>query len=303
MKIAICGGTGFVGSALVDYWLQAGHQVHIITRKLPDLHDPGERLIYISWEQLEERPHLLEGMDALVNLAGETLNQRWTTKAKLEIVESRVTTVSKVARLLAKLEHKPEVVVQASAMAIYGTSPSETFDESSPQKSMNFPSRVAEQWEIAADAIQDVRLVKIRVSLVLGHKRGAFPLMKLPYMLGVGGKIGSGKQWTTWIHILDIVRLIDFSIHNKEISGPVNASAPNPVTNDEFGRTVGKVYHRPHWFPVPGFLIKAVVGELSVVLLQGQRVIPQKALDHGFEFTFPTLTDALEDLKHRGLSD
>lgn len=303
MKIAICGGTGFVGSALVDYWLQAGHQVQIITRKLPDLHDPGERLTYISWEQLEERPHLLEGMDALVNLAGETLNQRWTTKAKLEIVESRVTTVSKVARLLAKLEHKPEVVVQASAMAIYGTSPSETFDESSPQKSMNFPSRVAEQWEIAADAIQDVRLVKIRVSLVLGHKRGAFPLMKLPYMLGVGGKIGSGKQWTTWIHIMDIVRLIDFTIHNKEISGPVNASAPNPVTNDEFGRTVGKVYHRPHWFPVPGFLIKAVVGELSVVLLQGQRVIPQKALDHGFQFTFPTLTDALEDLKHRGLSD
>ncbi|MGF9697709.1 TIGR01777 family oxidoreductase [Paenibacillus sp. MABNR03] len=303
MKIAICGGTGFVGSALVDYWLQAGHQVQIITRKLPDLHDPGERLTYINWEQLEEMPHLLEGLDALVNLAGETLNQRWTTKAKLEIVESRVTTVSKVARLLDKLEHKPEVVVQASAMAIYGTSQTDTFDESCPQKSMNFPSRVAEQWEIAADAINNVRLVKIRVSLVLGHKRGAFPLMKLPYMLGVGGRIGSGKQWTTWIHILDIVRLIDFTIHNKEISGPVNASAPNPVTNDEFGRTVGKVYHRPHWFPVPGFLIKTVVGELSVVLLQGQRVIPQKALDYGFQFTFPTLTDALEDLKHRGLSD
>ena len=173
MKIAICGGTGFVGSALVDYWLQAGHQVQIITRKLPDLHDPGERLTYISWEQLEERPHLLEGLDALVNLAGETLNQRWTTKAKLEIVESRVTTVSKVARLLAKLEHKPEVVVQASAMAIYGTSPSETFDESS-RKINELPSRVAEQWEIAADAIQDVRLVKIRVSLVLGHKEEPF---------------------------------------------------------------------------------------------------------------------------------
>ncbi|MFS0870515.1 TIGR01777 family oxidoreductase [Paenibacillus xylanilyticus] len=303
MKIAICGGTGFVGSALVDYWLQAGHQVQIITRKLPDLHDPGERLTYINWEQLEEMPHLLEGLDALVNLAGETLNQRWTTKAKLEIVQSRVTTVSKVARLLDKLKHKPEVVVQASAMAIYGTSQTETFDESCPQKSMNFPSRVAEQWEIAADAIKNVRLVKIRVSLVLGHKRGAFPLMKLPYMLGVGGRIGSGKQWTTWIHILDIVRLIDFTIQNREISGPVNASSPNPVTNDEFGRTVGKVYHRPHWFPVPGFLIKTVVGELSVVLLQGQRVIPQKALDYGFQFTFPTLTDALEDLKHRGLSD
>lgn len=127
--------------------------------------------------------------------------------------------------------------------------------------------------------------------------------MKLPYMLGVGGRVGSGKQWTSWIHIMDIVRLIDFTIHNKEISGPVNASSPNPVTNDEFGRTVGKVYHRPHWFPVPAILIKTLVGELSVVLLQGQRVIPQKALDHGFQFTFPTLTEALEDLKHRGLSD
>ncbi|TDL64559.1 TIGR01777 family protein [Paenibacillus amylolyticus] len=303
MKIAICGGTGFVGGALVDYWLQAGHHVKVITRKLPDLHNPSKNLTYISWEQVEEQPHLLEGMDALVNLAGETLNQRWTTKAKLEIVESRVTTVARVARLVESLERKPEVVVQASAMAIYGTSPNETFDESSPQKSMNFPSRVSEQWEVAADAIKDVRLVKIRVSLVLGHKRGAFPLMKLPYMLGVGGKIGSGKQWTSWIHIMDIVRLIDFSIQNKQVSGPVNASSPNPVTNDEFGRTVGKVYHRPHWFPVPSFLIKTLVGELSVVLLQGQRVIPQKALDHGFQFTFPTLTQALEDLKHRGLSD
>lgn len=174
MKIAICGGTGFVGGALVDYWLQAGHHVKVITRKLPNLHNPSQNLTYISWEQVEEQPHLLEGMDALVNLAGETLNQRWTTKAKLEIVESRVTTVARVAKLVDSLEHKPEVVVQASAMAIYGTSPTETFDESSPQKSVNFPSRVSQQWEVAADAIKHVRLVKIRVSLVLGHKKVLF---------------------------------------------------------------------------------------------------------------------------------
>ena len=241
MKIAICGGTGFVGGAIVDYWLEAGHHVKVITRKLPDMHNPSTNLTYISWEQLEEMPHELEGLDALVNLAGETLNQRWTTKAKHEIMESRVTTVARVARLVETLKQKPEVVVQASAMAIYGTSPDETFDENSPQRAMNFPSRVSEQWENAADAIQGVRLVKIRVSLVLGHKKGAFPLMKLPYMLGFGGKIGNGKQWTSWIHIMDIVRLIDFTIHNKEISGPVNASSPHPVTNDEFGRTIGKV--------------------------------------------------------------
>ncbi|MNI56324.1 Epimerase family protein [compost metagenome] len=121
--------------------------------------------------------------------------------------------------------------------------------------------------------------------------------MKLPYMLGFGGTIGSGKQWLSWIHLEDIARLIDFCITNPEISGPVNATAPNPVTNEQFGRMIGKVYHRPHWFPIPGALLKAAVGELSEILLKGQRVLPAKAVNHGFTFTYPTLQPALEQLK------
>lgn len=303
MKIVVCGGTGFIGSALVDYLLEAGHELTVITRRLPQFPNPSSCLRYETWTNLETNPHLIEGSDAIVNLSGETLNQRWTTKAKLKIVQSRVSTIASLAKAIKLLDKPPEVVIQSSAMAIYGTSETETFDESSPHRSMNFPSSVAEQWEIAADAIQNVRLVKIRTSLVLGHRRGAFPLMKLPYMVWFGGKLANGKQWTTWIHLMDIVRLIDFCIHTPSINGGVNASAPNPVTNDEFGKTVADVYHRPHWFTVPAFLIRTLVGELSVVLLEGQKVIPRKALDHGFTFLFPTLKEALEDLRTRSLSD
>lgn len=297
MKMAICGGTGFIGSALTDYWLKANHRVMIITRKLPENKRAAHPNVeYVSWEQLEVQPERMEGFDALVNLAGETLNQRWTSSAKTRILESRVTTAAKVARLVSLLERKPEVVVQASAMAIYGTSATETFDEDSPLHAADFPARVSERWEAASREIKGTRLAAIRISLVLGHK-GAFPLMKLPYMVGFGGKLGSGKQWTSWIHIHDMVRLIDFTVQNKSISGAVNAASPHPVTNDEFGKTVGKVFRRPHWFPVPGFLIQALVGEMSMLVLQGQRVIPRKALDHGFRFSYPTLQEALEDLK------
>lgn len=297
MKIAICGGTGFIGSALTDYWLKSNHHIMIITRKLPENERAAyPNLEYVSWEQLEVQPERMEGFDALVNLAGETLNQRWTGSAKMRILESRVTTAAKVARLVSSLERKPEVVVQASAMAIYGTSATETFDEDSPLHAADFPAHVSERWEAASKEIKGTRLSFIRISLVLGHK-GAFPLMKLPYLVGFGGKLGSGKQWTSWIHIHDMVRLIDFTVQNKSISGPVNAASPHPVTNDEFGKTVGKVFRRPHWFPVPGFLIQALVGEMSMLVLQGQRVIPRKALDHGFRFSYPTLQEALEDLK------
>ncbi|MNP01073.1 Epimerase family protein [compost metagenome] len=162
---------------------------------------------------------------------------------------------------------------------------------------MDFPSGVVQEWEEASDMIQGVRLVKLRVSVVLGNKGGAFPLMKLPFMLGVGGRMGSGQQWMSWIHITDLMRLIEFCIHQTNIEGPVNASAPEPVTNEQFGRTVAAVYHRPYWFPIPSFLLKAVAGELSLILLQGQRVLPSKLIKNGFEFRYPELQDALQALK------
>ncbi|ULO06465.1 TIGR01777 family protein [Paenibacillus sp. 19GGS1-52] len=298
MKYLICGGTGFIGKELTKYWLQAGHEVMIVGRKLPEAQTSQPKLSYHTWDSLAANPTPAEGTDALINLAGSSLSQRWSPSGKKSIMQSRLETVTAAAKLLKSLQKKPSVLIQSSAVAIYGTSLKDTFDESSPVHVMDFPSEVVKTWEAAADdAYQDIRLIKLRTGVVLGNESGAFPKIKLPYLLGFGGKIGSGQQWMSWIHFADIVALIDFCIQNPGISGPVNATAPHPVTNEEFGRTIGKVYSRPHWFPLPAFLLKAAVGELSEILLEGQRVIPAKALVHGFTFTYPTLKQALQQLK------
>lgn len=307
MRIAICGGSGFIGQALTDYYTKRNDEVIIVTRQLPKgaqpLTDrntplkPGGQLSYVTWEQLEQEPALMEGLDALVNLAGASLSQRWSAKNKDAILSSRLSTVSKVASLLIRLAHKPPVVIQASAVAIYGTCLDQVFNEASPKQINDFPSHVVEEWEQAAEQIEGVRLIKLRISVVLGNNGGAFPLMMLPYRLFVGGRIGSGQQWLSWIHIDDMVRLIDFCITNEAVEGAVNASAPEPVTNDTFGQTVAKVYNRPHWFPVPSFMMKALLGEMSMMLLKGQRVIPAKAQQLGFNFQYPSLEEALLNLK------
>lgn len=302
MKIAVCGGTGFIGQALCRYWTGQGHQVMIVSRSKSTAGSTDNRMTYATWEDMKLSPELFEGLDALVNLAGSPLSQRWSKAGKARIYTSRLKTTAAVAALMRRLEHKPPAVIQASAMAIYGTSESHTFNENSPVRETDFPSRVVKAWEEAADQIDVERLVKLRISVVLGNDGGAFPKMMLPYKLGMGGKIGSGRQWMSWIHIEDIVRLIDYCVLNPDISGPVNAASPNPVTNDEFGRAVSAVYRRPHWFPVPAVLMKAALGELSLILLEGQRVIPAAAERHGFRFLYPELPQALKELKDSGRS-
>ncbi|MEK3713251.1 TIGR01777 family oxidoreductase [Paenibacillus sp. FSL R7-0333] len=300
MKYIICGGSGFIGSELTGYWLQSGHQIISVGRKNPEnkLEHPG--LSYLTWDSLAANPEAAEGADALINLAGASLSQRWTPKGKQAIMESRLETVTAAGKLLNSLQHKPSVIVQSSAVAIYGTSVQDTYTEASETRVIDFPSEVVKTWEEAADeAYAGIRLVKLRTGIVLGNESGAFPKMKLPYSLGFGGKIGTGKQWMSWIHLTDIVRLIEFCILQPEIEGPVNATAPQPVTNEQFGRMIGKVYHRPHWFPIPAFLLKTAVGELSEILLEGQRVLPSKAINHGFTFNYPTLQPALEQLKNQ----
>ncbi|CAH1217314.1 Epimerase family protein [Paenibacillus auburnensis] len=298
MKYIICGGSGFIGRELTEYWLAAGHQIIVVGRKPPKSKPAHPALSYTTWDDLAVTPEIAEKADALVNLAGASLSQRWSPSGKKAIMQSRLETVDAAGKLLSALVHKPPVILQASAVAIYGTSLNDTFDEDSPARVMDFPSEVVNTWEAAADeAYQGVRLIKLRTGVVLGNESGAFPKMKLPYSLGFGGRIGSGKQWLSWIHLEDIARLIDFCIRTPEITGPVNATAPNPVTNGQFGKMIGKVYHRPHWFPVPAVILKAAVGELSEILLEGQRVLPAKAVNHGFTFTYPTLQPALEQLK------
>ncbi|MEC0255193.1 TIGR01777 family oxidoreductase [Paenibacillus lautus] len=299
MRIAICGGTGFIGQALSKRWQRDGHDVIIVTRLKPETpaHQIKKQVSYLTWDEMKSHPERLEDLDALVNLAGSSLSQRWTQAGKQRILQSRQRTVSAVADLMHRLEHKPPVILQASAMAIYGTSEQATFDEESPATIMDFPSEVVLQWEQAADRIPVDRLIKLRISVVLGNQGGALPKMLLPYKLGVGGKIGSGKQWLSWIHIDDIVDLIDYCIRHRDISGAVNAASPHAVTNEEFGRCVAKVYHRPHWLPLPAFMLQAILGEMSLILLKGQRILPAKALRHGFQFRYPEVTGALQQIK------
>ena len=248
MKIAVTGGSGFIGKRLISHLQKQGHEVINISRSPRAV---VEHVRTVTWDQLKTDSSAFAGLDAIVNLAGESINQRWTAAAKERIVGSRLKAAEQVAQLVEHMEVKPKVVVNASGMSVYGTSETETFDERSPHRPVDFLSRVVEQWEDAADQIQGTRIVKVRVGLVLDGKEGAFPKMALPYKLGVGGPIGSGKQWLSWIHIDDMVRLIDFCIQNEAIIGPVNATAPNPVTNREFGRALGNAMRRPNLFPLP----------------------------------------------------
>jgi uncharacterized protein (TIGR01777 family) len=294
MKIAIAGGTGFIGNHLIPFFLKNGHEAVIISRSSSPSIQKG--ISHVTWNQLLADPAAHEGLDAIVNLAGASINQRWTDAAKKTILDSRLKAASYLAEFIEELEVKPRVVINASGMSIYGTSLTDTYDESSPHRIVDFLSGVVEEWEQAVDQIKDVRVVKIRIGLVVGKDGGAFPKMLLPYKLGVGGKIGSGNQWISWIHIDDMVQLIDTCIQNKQISGPVNATAPNPVTNDQFGRAIAAAWHRPHWFPLPSFMLKLMFGELSTLLLDGQKVLPHVLLSHGFQFKYPTIDQALRDL-------
>lgn len=293
MKIAVTGGSGFIGKRLISHLQQQGHEVINISRSPRTV---VAHVRTVTWDQLKTDSSAFAGLDAIVNLAGESINQRWTAAAKERIVGSRLKAAEQVAQLVESMEVKPKVVVNASGMSVYGTSETETFDERSPHRPVDFLSRVVEQWEGAADQIQGTRIVKVRVGLVLDGKEGAFPKMALPYKLGVGGPIGSGKQWLSWIHIDDMVRLIEFCILNEVIIGPVNATAPNPVTNKEFGRALAKAMRRPNLFPLPAFILKVIFGELSTLLLEGQKVLPRTLLEHGFTFKYSFVDKALADI-------
>ncbi|GGD76663.1 TIGR01777 family oxidoreductase [Paenibacillus nasutitermitis] len=300
MKVAVTGGTGFVGGRLADALLSRGDEVIIISRSAGNRQQEREGLVRVTWDELAASAGPLEGLHAIVNLAGESINQKWTEEAKLQILQSRLDAAEQVGKLVASLRQMPGVVVNASGISIYGTSRDAAFDEESPIHVNDFLSDVSQKWEAAADLIDIPRLVKVRVGVVLARDDGAFPKMAMPYRLFAGGKIGSGKQWLSWIHIEDMVRLLLFCIDNNELEGPVNASAPEPVTNDAFGRALGAAFHKPHWFPVPAFMMKMMFGELSTLLLEGQRALPRKALSCGFEFRYPTIKSAMEQLaKHK----
>lgn len=295
MKIAISGGTGLVGKALTNELIDNGHEVIILTRsKKTSSANPQ----YVQWLNDGDQPEkALEGIDAIVNLAGASINSRWTDEYKREILESRLRATSEMNRIIEKLKLKPKVLINASAVGYYGTSLTEEFSEQSAQ-GHDFLAETVARWETEASAASDsgVRVVLCRFGVVLDKKGGALPRMVLPYKLFGGGKVGSGQQWLSWIHIKDVVGGIMFAIEKKQLAGPVNFSAPEPVKMDQFGKTLAKVINKPHWMPVPSVMLKLLLGEMSILVLEGQRVRPEKLLSTGYVFRFPHLSAALNDI-------
>ncbi|MBW8350156.1 TIGR01777 family oxidoreductase [Bacillus sp. IITD106] len=297
MHIVIAGGSGFVGKALQDRLLNDGHDITILTRNREKVAE-SNRLQAVEWLNPNSEPEkYLNHVDAIINLAGESINGRWTKVKKKRIVESRIRATREIVRLIEKLDPKPKVLVNGSAVGYYGMSDEKTFTEESKPHASDFLASVVRKWE--EEAVQaeklGVRTVFARLGVVLG-KGGALPLMALPYKLGVGGRVGSGNQWVSWVHQADVAGLLLFAVENESISGPLNVTSPNLVKNNEFGKTIGQVLHRPHWLPVPSFAMKAMLGEMSDMLLRGQRAIPQKAQQHGYTFQYPELAQALGNI-------
>ncbi|SEB16586.1 hypothetical protein SAMN05421743_12240 [Thalassobacillus cyri] len=298
MKIAITGGTGFVGQNLTRHFVLEGHDVYVLTRS-PEKHKDTKNITYIGWLKPEFAPEAqLNELDAVINLAGESLNSgRWTEERKRSILDSRIKATENIVELIRKLKKKPEVLINASAVGFYGNSITEVFTEDTTKPGNGFLANVTTEWEKRASqaAKHDVRTVYLRFGIILGEE-GALPKMAIPYKMMAGGKIGSGEQWLSWIHVDDVVGMIDFAMRNKEVVGPMNATAPTPKRNKDFGQTLGKVLGRPHWLPAPSFVIKTALGDMSTLLLDGQHVVPKKAIALGYDFIYPKLTPALEDV-------
>ncbi len=295
MKIAISGGTGFIGKQLSQYFLTKGHDVYILTRSQKTSSE--KNLHFVQWLTDKSNPsHSLEAIDVIINLAGKSINNHWTEETKKQIVESRVESTKAIYSIIDSLSQKPKVFINASAIGIYGTSLTKTFTEQSNEIGSDFLAKTVEVWEKEASKVMElnVRTVFTRFGIVLG-KEGALSKMVLPYKLFAGGSLGSGQQWVSWIHIMDLVRLIEHIIYSN-ISGPVNAVTPHPVTMNQFGKTIGNVLHKPHWLPAPAFALKMVLGEMSLLILEGQKVLPKKALEDDFTFTYPQLDKALQDI-------
>jgi uncharacterized protein (TIGR01777 family) len=278
MRIAVTGAGGFIGGALVRCLSQDGHSAVAVARGVPD-------------------PAVLEGADAIVHLAGEPVAQRWTAAAKQRIRASRVGGALRLVEALASLSNPPATLVSASAIGYYGSRGDEVLTESSPPGS-DFLASVCAEWEDAAAraAQSGIRVVTVRIGMVLGPRGGALAKMLLPFRLGLGGRLGSGRQWMSWIHLDDLVALIRFALGEGSLTGPVNATAPEPVTNAEFTRELGRALGRPAVLPVPAFALRLLYGEMAEVLLSSQRVLPAAAQAAGFSFRHARLAPALRHL-------
>jgi len=300
VKVLVTGATGLIGSALCDALLTRGDDVVGLTRDPAKARLAKPGVEWHSWEPTLERPpaEAFEGVEGVVNLVGEKINQRWTEEAKRRITESRRTATHNLVGAIAGLERRPLVLVNQSAVGYYGDRGDAILDESAGPGS-SFDAEVVLAWEQAAREIEadDLRLAITRTGQVLDARGGLLAELLTPFKLGVGGPIAGGGQYLSWIHRDDEVDLLLWALDDERVSGAVNATSPNPATNRDFSKALGRTLGRPALMPVPGFVLDLKFGhEFGRVLRGGQRVIPKRAQELGFEFKHPELDEALNDL-------
>ncbi|MEZ2225240.1 TIGR01777 family oxidoreductase [Microcoleus sp.] len=307
MKVAIAGATGFVGSPLVERLHSEGHSILVLARDserarriFPASAYPNLEIVGYSPAESGDWQHSIGGCDGVVNLAGVPIaEERWTAARQQAILDSRKLTTAKLVEAIANANPKPSVLVSASAIGYYGTSETAEFEENSPGGD-DFLAAVCKEWESAAEKVKNTgtRLVILRLGIVLGMG-GALAKMLPAFRLFAGGPIGTGKQWFSWIHRDDVVNLILYALQNPQVEGVLNATAPHPVRMNELCETLGEVLQRPSWLPVPSFALELLLGDGAKVVLEGQQVLPKRTLLSGFQYEYPQLRSAIEEIvKH-----
>ena len=287
MKIVVSGGSGFVGQPLVQRLLKRGDEVLVLSRD-PTTVSAGRG---IPWSAVDE----VGSADVVINLAGENVGSgRWTAERKRRILESRLRATGALVDAMRRALPKPRTFISASAVGFYGLRGDETLDENSPNGA-GFLAEVTRRWEeIARSADGMARVVIFRFGVVLARNGGALQKMLLPFRLGIGGPIGSGNHWMSWVDREDVLRAVEWAIDRPEVRGTYNITAPEPLRNRDFSRALGRALHRPSFMPVPGFMLRLIFGDMAdEAMLGGQRVIPARATREGFTFAYPTLDSSL----------
>lgn len=296
MTIAISGASGFIGRRLLKILAAGGHSLRVLSRHAGTNLPAGVRLFV--WDPMQGAParESLEGCDAIIHLAGEPVAQRWTAEAKFRIRQSRVGGTRYLVETLSSLASRPQALICASAVGYYGSRGDEILDESSPPGT-GYLAEVCVEWEDAAQSAErlSLRVARVRIGPVLDRRGGALARLLPPFRWGVGGKLGAGTQWMSWIHLNDLAELFRFAVENP-VRGVLNAVAPSPARNVEFTKELAAVLRRPALFPVPPFGLRVAFGEMAEVLLASQRVLPRATEDAGFRFRFPQIGAALQDL-------
>lgn len=296
MKILITGASGLIGKAVVKSLIANGHELLLAGRGEPKNANQIEWSVEEGFKEADR--DRLEGLDAVIHLAGESIaGLRWTDDKKKAIRDSRVLGTRNLVNDLARLEKKPKVFISASAMGFYGDRGDEVLSEASPPGD-TFLSDVCRDWEIESRRAEDlgIRTVLPRFSIVLSKDGGALATMLTPFKLGVGGVVGSGEQWMSWVSLDDVVNIVNLALEDERFRGAVNVASPNPVTNQEFTKTLGDVLYRPTFLPLPEFAVNLVFGEMGdALLIDSTRVEPKRLKDAGYEFKFTNLRSALEN--------